>query len=189
MSVQLTPFTVDVHLVDGIPKTTSINVAQVFGKRHDHVLRSIRELECSNEFRAPNFGEGSYLDAQGQSRPMYEMTRDGFTFLAMGFTGKEAARWKEAYIAAFNGMAEQLALGERADVIIVPKSRYIEMLERLVFRAPRQGSGKPRPWHPEEDAAALDLRAQGLGCARIGYRLGRSTDSVRNRLRRLGGEL
>jgi hypothetical protein len=40
---------------------------------------------------------------------MYEMTRDGFTFLAMGFTGKEAARWKEAYIAAFNAMAEQFA--------------------------------------------------------------------------------
>jgi Rha family phage regulatory protein len=183
------PFTPDVHLVGGIPKTTSHNVAQVFGKRHDNVIRSIKNMDCSPEFAALNFEASTYIDPNGRSRPMYELTRDGFTFLAMGFTGKEAARWKEAYIAAFNGMAEQLALGERADVIIVPKSRYIEMLERLVFRAPRQGSGKPRPWHPEEDAAALDLRAQGLGCARIGYRLGRSTDSVRNRLRRLGGEL
>ena len=89
----LQPFSPDVHLIGGIPKTTSLNVAQVFGKRHHHVIDACKSLECSDEFRETNFRLADYLDAQGKPRPMYEMTRDGFTFLVMGFTGKEAARW------------------------------------------------------------------------------------------------
>lgn len=106
------PTTDIVFSVGGIPKTTSLIVAERFGKRHDRVLDKIRNLDCSPDFHAHNFvemiveveiGKG----AKRQS-PAYEMTRDGFTFLAMGFTGKEAAKWKEAYIAAFNRMESAL---------------------------------------------------------------------------------
>lgn len=91
--------------------TTSLQVAEYFGKRHCDVLRSISQLDCSNEFNARNFALVKYKDAKGEYRPMYYLTRDGFTFLAMGFTGKVAARFKEAYIKAFNDMEETLQTG------------------------------------------------------------------------------
>jgi Rha family phage regulatory protein len=86
--------------------TTSLDVAEKFGKQHAHVLRSIRDLECSAQFNQSNFGAVDYVDPKGERRPMVRMTRDGFTFLAMGFTGKEAAIWKERFIAAFNALEQ-----------------------------------------------------------------------------------
>lgn len=88
--------------------TTSLKVAEVFEIRHDNVLQAIRNLECSREFVALNFQANTYKDRFNRSHPMYEMTRDGFTFLAMGFTGKKAAQFKEDYIKAFNMMEEEL---------------------------------------------------------------------------------
>ena len=81
---------------------TSVDVAKDYNKRHDNVLQAIQNLECSKEFRLLNFKESPYENSQGKSQPMYKMTRDGFTFLAMGFSGKKAARFKEAYINLFN---------------------------------------------------------------------------------------
>ena len=73
-----------------VPKTTSLKVAEFFGKRHDNVLRAIERLECSEKFNALNFEVVKYIDQKGQARTMYNMTKDGFTLLAMGFTGKKA---------------------------------------------------------------------------------------------------
>lgn len=100
-------------IVAGRPCTTSLNVAEVFGKEHRHVIRAIESLEVPEEFSQPNFGRTSYLDSQNKPRPMYHLTKDGFTLLAMGFTGKAAMKFKLAYIAAFNAMEAEL-LG-RAD--------------------------------------------------------------------------
>ena len=93
-------------VIDGQVTTTSMQVAEHFGKRHDNVIKAIRRLECSNDFRLLNFEECLKINelANGRKEPYYRLTRDGFVFLAMGFTGKEAARWKEAYITAFNQM-------------------------------------------------------------------------------------
>lgn len=87
---------------------TSLDVAETFGKRHDHVLRDIKELGCSQEFRLPNFGETYYEDSQGRKQPMAIMTRDGFTLLAMGYTGELAMKFKEGYIKQFNAMEAAL---------------------------------------------------------------------------------
>lgn len=87
---------------------TSLDVAETFGKGHDHVLRDIRELECSEEFRLSNFGESYYMNRQNKRQPMYYMTRDGFTLLVMGYTGEKAMRFKEAYISQFNAMEKAL---------------------------------------------------------------------------------
>jgi Rha family phage regulatory protein len=97
-----------VRVENGALVTDSLIVAEVFGKRHDDVLRSIDNLECSQGFRLRNFAESNYLNSQGKSLPCVDMTRDGFIFLAMGFTGAEAARWKEAFIVAFNDMETAL---------------------------------------------------------------------------------
>ena len=91
-----------VHMVKGTLTTTSLIVAEEFKKQHKHVLEAIEKLGCPEDFSGPNFRPGSYFDAQSQSRPMYEMTKDGFTLLAMGFTGKKAMEFKLKFLAAFN---------------------------------------------------------------------------------------
>lgn len=98
-----------ITVVDGQPTTTSRDIAATFGKRHDDVLRRIRALDCSPEFNARNFAAVDYVDAKGEVRLAYRITRDGFTFLCMGFTGHRAASWKERYIDTFNKMAAKLA--------------------------------------------------------------------------------
>lgn len=95
-------------VVDGRVKTTSRHVAEVFGKRHDDVLKAIRNLECSETFGLRNFAETSYLDAFNREQKLYEMTFNGFVRLVMGFTGPKAAAFKEAYIEAFDTMRGQL---------------------------------------------------------------------------------
>lgn len=95
--------------------TTSILIAEAFGKHHKNILQSIDRLECSAEFTELNFQPSSYQDTSGRMLPCFEITRDGFTFLAMGFTGKKAAEFKEAFIAQFNKM-EKLLLDGAADV-------------------------------------------------------------------------
>lgn len=91
--------------------TTSLRVAEYFSRPHYDVLKSIKSLDCSDLFREGNFSLSCYERKNGnitRSYPMYYLTRDGFTFLAMGFTGKVAARFKEAYINAFNEMEAML---------------------------------------------------------------------------------
>ncbi len=88
--------------------TTSLKVAEVFGKRHKDVLRAIEGVSCSEGFTRRNFRPSEYTDSTGRKLPMYEITRDGFSFLAMGFTGKNAAVFKEKYIDAFNRMEQAL---------------------------------------------------------------------------------
>lgn len=84
--------------------TTSLKVAEVFEKRHDHILRDISNLRKD----VPNFGEmfleGTEPDSYGRNRRIYYMNRDGFTLLAMGFNGAKAMQFKLKYIEAFNAM-------------------------------------------------------------------------------------
>lgn len=88
----------------GRPFCSSRQVAGTFHKRHDNVLRDIQMLDCSEGFRLLNFEESSYLNDQRRRQPEILMTKDGFVFLVMGYRGKKAAAFKEAYIARFNAM-------------------------------------------------------------------------------------
>lgn len=88
---------------------SSRQVAEEFGKRHADVLRSIEQITAptsgvSTNFTERNFALSRYKDASGRWNPEYLMTKDGFTILAMGFTGKKAMQFKEAYIRRFNEM-------------------------------------------------------------------------------------
>ena len=104
----------ELSIHNGIVTTTSVQVAQFFGKRHDNVLRAIRVLlrEGASADYLLNFEEVKmdFTNGKGgvQSGTAYRMTREGFMLLAMGFTGKEALRWKLAFIAAFNRMEPEL---------------------------------------------------------------------------------
>lgn len=80
--------------------TTSLKVAEYFGKRHGDILRAIKNLKCSENFKKHNFEicyEINYSQ-NGKPQPFYKMTKDGFMFLVMGFTGKKAALIKESCI-------------------------------------------------------------------------------------------
>lgn len=90
---------------------TSLDIAETFGKEHKRVLQDIRELECSEDFRQHNFVQSSYVNCQNKKQPMYYVTRDGFTLLAMGYTGEKAMKFKEGYIRQFNAM-EKLLIGK-----------------------------------------------------------------------------
>jgi Rha family phage regulatory protein len=109
-AVQAVDFTSFVFAQGDDIKTTSLLVAAKFGKRHDDVLRKIRNLDCSKDFTLRNFTECFRINelANNKQEPFYEMTKDGFMFLVMGFTGKAAAQIKETYINAFNFMLEKL---------------------------------------------------------------------------------
>ena len=89
---------------NGSLKTTSKVIADVFGKTHRDVLRAIRLMDCSEDFSLRNFALSDYKTERGKSYRCYDITRDGFSFLCMGFTGSKAGEWKEKYIAAFNEM-------------------------------------------------------------------------------------
>ncbi|WP_254854043.1 Rha family transcriptional regulator [Halobacillus salinus] len=90
------------------PVTDSLTVAEAFGKEHARVMRDIRDLECSEEFRVGNFAESSYMNKQKREMPMYYISQGGFSFLVMGYTGKRAAEFKERYINEFRRMEKQL---------------------------------------------------------------------------------
>lgn len=116
------------------PVTTSKKIAEVFEKRHDHVLRDIESLAGG----IPNFGETfqktTYIHEQnGQEYPMYYITRDGFSLLAMGFTGQKALEWKVKYIEAFNYMEQQLNTPElqMAHGLLAAKT-LIEQKDKLI---------------------------------------------------------
>lgn len=97
-----------VNIKDGKAVVSSKDIADKFGKTHRKVLRDIKEMHCSDEFRAANFGPSSYVSIQNKKLECFDMTKDGFAFLCMGFTGKRAAEWKEKYIGAFNLMNDEL---------------------------------------------------------------------------------
>lgn len=115
MSIELFRKLVSVN--DGEVVTTSRRVAEIFGKQHKDVLRAINNLECSSDFRERSFAlcfENNNLQ-NGKPLKYYQITKDGMAFLVMGFKGKEAARFKEAYINAFNWMANNIRQREELD--------------------------------------------------------------------------
>ena len=102
------------QVFEGHVTTTSNQIAEHFGKQHKDVLRAIRNLRntVDADFYQRNFALIQIVTDLGIGRtrqdPAYRITRDGFVFLAMGFTGKEAAAWKVAYLTAFNHMEAEL---------------------------------------------------------------------------------
>ena len=101
-----------VHMENGKVTVTSKQVADHFGKAHRNVLVDIKSLlSDSGEFGELNFLLTTYISSQNKELPCYEMTRDGFTLLAMGYTGKDALLWKVKYIEAFNAMERELLTG------------------------------------------------------------------------------
>lgn len=117
------------------PVASSRQIAESFGKEHRNVMRDIENLMTAGVLKneqTPMFYKTEYTHEQnGQTYPMYLMNRDGFTLLAMGFTGKAALEWKLKYIAAFNAMEKQLATRSTSQLQdLSPELQYLIKLER-----------------------------------------------------------
>lgn len=98
----------DLKTNDSGVTVSSKHISDNFKKKHHHVMEAIKSLECSTSFREANYRASSYVSKQNKKLPCYDITRDGFAFLAMGFSGKRSAKWKEKYIIAFNQMESAL---------------------------------------------------------------------------------
>lgn len=91
------------------PMTDSLKVAEYFGKNHFHIIRDIETKiipDAPAEFTQSNFGLSYYKDSSGKRNKMYAMTKDGFSLLTFGFTGKKSMKFKTDYIEQFNHMAD-----------------------------------------------------------------------------------
>lgn len=115
----------------GVAVTTSYLVAETFGKAHKRVLEDIDRLGCSDGFREPNFGLSLKLrelpNGGHKEERFYVITKDGFTLLAMGYTGKKAMLFKEKYIAAFNAMEQQLKQGITQSLENLTRKQILQM--------------------------------------------------------------
>lgn len=115
---------------NGEPVASSRQIAESFGKEHKHVLTAIRQILVA-ENSATKFFHETAFDYRGQKFPEYLMNRDGFTLLAMGFTGKAALEWKLKYIQAFNEMEKKLATRSTSQLQdLSPELQYLIKLER-----------------------------------------------------------
>lgn len=132
---------------NGKALTSSLLVARTFGKEHARVMRDIRELACSEGFRLGNFADTSYTDTQGKTQPMFTLTRDGFTLLVMGYTGKKAMQFKESYIEAFNKMEQslknntsmsELEILAKSAQALLEQSRRIDNVEKRLNQIERE---------------------------------------------------
>lgn len=132
-------------------RVDSLYVAKFFDKRHNDVLRDIRELDCSDEFRLRNFAQSSYKNEQGKKQPCYYMTRDGFVFLAMGYRGKKAAKFKELYIRRFNEMERFI------QTLVTTRKEFPLLTENIKLL-----HENPKPYHFSNECDMINRIVTGM---------------------------
>ena len=137
-----------VFLKNNEAMTDSLMVADMFQKRHDHVLRAVENLmgDLPQNGAVKLFVKSRYKDTKGEFRKMYLMNRDGFSLLVMGFTGKKSLEWKLKYIDAFNKMESVIREKSTQTWIETRKTGKLtrkaetDVIKRLVEYAKEQGS-------------------------------------------------
>lgn len=134
-----------------VVRVDSLFVAKVFEKEHRSVLRDIRELDCSEDFRLHNFVQSSYTNEQGKKQPCYFMTRDGFVFLAMGYRGKKAAYFKELYIKRFNEMESFIS------TLVTARKDFPLLTENIKLL-----HENPKPYHFSNECDMINKLVTGM---------------------------
>lgn len=200
---QLVPFvnensTIHIDFLNGqTPVVSSLDVARHFQRRHSHILRDIDRLRSilPKSFTAPNFGLSEYTDTTGRKLISYLLTRDAFSLLVMGMTGKAAIQWKLRYIEAFNAL-EAAALDRQAELAREAGYRQgrEETLALPAVKKERQagylaGMKEGEKLQKRRDGLRQLMRIRayrekGLTQAEIGRILGISRDAVKRRMMR-----
>ena len=196
---------IHISFLDGkVPAVSSIDVARHFSKKHQHVLRDINNLMqiVHISFNESNFGRVDYVDAKGEKRPAYLLTREAFSLLVMGFTGRAAIRWKLAYIEAFNALEKQASISREEhqrllslaresgyrqgleETLALPATR--ELMERIRLEGVEQG----RKLQKRQDGYTQTMKAigylqRGLSLAEAAKLCDMTKAALDTRLRRL----
>lgn len=136
-------------------RANSLMVAKMFGKQHGHVLRDIEKITesksgLSDEFIKLNFELSKYKDSTGRNLPCYNMTRDGFTLLVMGYTGKKAMQFKEAYIRRFNQMEKFI------QTLVETRTQFPLLTDNIKLL-----HENPRPYHFSNECDMLNRLVLG----------------------------
>lgn len=143
---------------NGNDVTTSLLVAEVFGKEHSKVVRDIESLSCSASFNAANFGVITYIDSRNREQTAYEMTKDGFSFLVMGYTGAKAGEFKEKFINEFN---RREALLKDDDYILMRSQQILQKRVEIAEQKIKQLEEKNAKLKPKADFAEAAFKAEG----------------------------
>lgn len=160
-----------VFLKDQQAVTTSLQIAAAFDKQHKDVLEAIRDKISTAENSAllEMFYEDSYTAKNGKQNKMYYMNRDGFTFIAMGFTGKKADNFKLKYISAFNQM--ESSIRGQAQLPMTPQQK-LELLLQNVGASNKKVDELDQRLTEIEDNAPLSSSAYSYLSRRINQRVG-----------------
>ncbi|SHI21936.1 phage regulatory protein, rha family [Sporobacter termitidis DSM 10068] len=134
----------------------SLMVAQMFEKSHQHVLRDIAKITesksgLSEEFRGRNFALSYYKDSTGRKLPCYDMTRDGFSLLVMGYSGAKAMQFKEAYIKRFNQMEDFI------DTLVESRTEFPLLTQQIKLL-----HDNPQPYHFSNECDMLNRIVLGV---------------------------
>ena len=182
---------------NGNDVTTSLLIAEVFGKEHNKVVRDIESLSCSEFFRAANFGVSFIIrdlpNGGHKQERYYEMTKDGFSFLVMGYTGAKAGEFKEKFINEFN---RRDALLKNDDYILMRSQQIlqkrVEAAEQRVkaLEADNQQKdakiAKLQPKADFADAAFITDDKVDIGMAAEILKLGFGRNTLFQKLRQVG---
>lgn len=127
----------------------SLQVGEVFGRNHAHILRAIETLNqstsgLSDEFRTANFIKTHYKDSRGRKQPKYLLTKNGFVMVTMEFKTAKARQFKEAYINQFDRMAEYIT------VLHDVKEDFPEFTEAV-----KLAHAEPKPYHYSNEIRML----------------------------------
>ncbi len=141
----------------GIPVVSSRKVAEIFTKQHNNVLRDIENiigglLKIEQSDWQKNFIQSNYKNLQNKKQPEYLLTRDGFTLLAMGFTGKKAIQFKVAYINRFNQMEQFIKNLSEA------KTDFPEFTEAIML-----AHEEPKHYHFSNELDMINRIVIGMG--------------------------
>lgn len=171
---------------NGNDVTTSLLVAEVFGKEHSKVVRDIESLSCSASFNAANFGVITYIDSRNREQTAYEMTKDGFSFLVMGYTGAKAGEYKERFINEFN---RREALLKDDDYILMRSQQILQKRIEIAEEKIKQLEDKTAKQEPLVSFAKTAFKADGkvdIGQAAKILNLGYGRNTLFKKLREVG---
>lgn len=142
-------------------RVDSRSVAAFFEKEHFHVLRDIARITdtrsgLSKEFIDSNFVADKYKDSTGRKLPCYQMTRDGFTILVMGYTGEKAMRFKELYIKRFNEMEALIKQ------LVSARQEFPMLTEKI-----KAVHDNPKPYHYSNECDMINRLVIGMSAKKF----------------------
>lgn len=152
---------------------TSRFVAEKFDKDHKNVLQAIENIDCPEYFSQLNFQLSEYTNDRGRTYKEYRMTRDGFVYLCMGFTGKEVSKLKVSFIEAFNTMEALLLAKSNSEAMEWKQARlqikqvrksFTDVIKQFIIYAKDQGSKSAEMYYAnltKMEYTALELVEKG----------------------------